>query len=319
MQAKQFSWELRFHANRQKFDLVLDGICHGFKLGFCHTQRHKPAKKNKPSADQHASVIDEYLAHEVSQGSVAGPFDFPPLPNLQVSSFGVIPKWEQVGKWHLIVDLSSPTGSSVNDKIDPEKFTLHYIMVDQVIQLVSQFGPGALMAKFDVEAAYRNVPVHPLDRYLLGMKWRNRYYIGLTLPFGLLSASFSFHAIADMVAWILMHWSIIWMTFLQLVPQTPRNVHNLCTTLTVCKQLGLPLHPGKCEGPATVFVVLGIELDLVNQVACLQAEKLLALQGLILACGSQVSGAVNVNWSPSLAIYIMLPKWSGLAEPSYIA
>ena len=36
----------------------------------------------------------------------------------------------------------------------PEEFTLHYITVDQVIQLVSQFGPGALMAKFDVEAAY---------------------------------------------------------------------------------------------------------------------------------------------------------------------
>ena len=45
-------------------------------------------------------------------------------------------------------------GSSVNDGIDPEEFTCtpHYITVDQVIQLVSQFGPGTLMAKFDVEA-----------------------------------------------------------------------------------------------------------------------------------------------------------------------
>jgi len=31
------------------------------------------------------------------------------------------------------------------------------------------------MAKFDVKSAYRNVPVHPSDRYLLGMKWRNQY------------------------------------------------------------------------------------------------------------------------------------------------
>jgi len=77
--------------------------------------------------------------------------------------------------------------------------------VDQVIQLVSQFGPGALMDKFDVEAAYRNVPVHPSDRYLLGMKWRNHYYVDLTLPFGLHSAPFIFNAIADMVEWILVH------------------------------------------------------------------------------------------------------------------
>ena len=111
LQAQQFSWELRLHPNRQKVDFVLDGIRHGFRLGFCHIQWLKPAKKNKPLADQHPLVIDEYLAHEVSWGRVAGPFDFPPLPNLQVSSFGVIPKRGQVGKWCLIVDLSSPTGS----------------------------------------------------------------------------------------------------------------------------------------------------------------------------------------------------------------
>ena len=93
---------------------MLEGLRHGFKLGFCHTQPLKPAKKNKPSAVQHASVIDEYLANEVSRGRVAGPFNSPPLPNLQVSSFGVIPKQGQPGKWRLIVDLSSPEGSSIN-------------------------------------------------------------------------------------------------------------------------------------------------------------------------------------------------------------
>ena len=109
----------------------------------------------------------------------------PPFPNLQVSSFGVIPKKGQPGKWRLIVDLSSPGGASVNDGIDPAEFTLHYITVDQIIRLVSGLGKGALMAKFDVESAYRNVPVHPSDRYLLGMKWRNQYYVDLALPFGL--------------------------------------------------------------------------------------------------------------------------------------
>ena len=57
--------------------------------------------------------------------------------------------------------------------------------------------------------------------------------------------------------------------------------HNLSTALAVCKQLGLPLNSGKCEGPAMVLVVLGIKLDSVNQVARLPADKLVALQGLI--------------------------------------
>ena len=30
-------------------------------------------------------------------------------------------------------------------------------------------GQGALLAKLDIKAAYRNIPVHPGDRHLLGM------------------------------------------------------------------------------------------------------------------------------------------------------
>ena len=38
---------------------------------------------------------------------------------------------------------------------------LQYITVDQIIQMVPQNGPGALIATFDVEAAYWNIAVHP--------------------------------------------------------------------------------------------------------------------------------------------------------------
>ena len=95
----------------------------------------------------------------MARGRVAGPFPSPPLPNLQVSSFGVIPKKGQPGKWHLIVDMSSPHGSSVNDGIDRDEFSMHYIHLDQIINMIAKHGPGALIAKFDVEAAYRNIAV----------------------------------------------------------------------------------------------------------------------------------------------------------------
>ena len=139
----------------------MDGLRNGFKLGFQAALSLKSAKKNKPPAYPQPLVIDEYLAHEVSRGRVAGPFRSPPLPNLHISSFGVIPKKGQPGKWRLIVDLSSPGGASVNDGINAHEFTFHYITVDQIIRMVSQLGRGALMAKSDVEAAYRNIPVHP--------------------------------------------------------------------------------------------------------------------------------------------------------------
>ena len=128
---EQFSWEFRHHANPQHVAFVLDGLRFGFKLGFSHSQSLKPAKRHKPSAYEHPSVIDEYWATEMSFGRVAGPFASPPFP-LHVSSFGVISKKGQPGKWRLIVDLSSPGEACVNDGINPDEFTLHYIMVDQV-------------------------------------------------------------------------------------------------------------------------------------------------------------------------------------------
>ena len=186
------------------------------------------------------------------------------------------------------MDLSSPGGASVNDGINPDEFSLHYITVDKVIRLVFQFGRGALMAKFDVESAYRNVPIHPLDRYLLGIKWRHHFYVDLALPFGLRSAPYIFNSIADLVEWILMnnhqipdllHYLDDFLTAGP--PDSPQCARNLTVALAVCDRLGLPLHPGKCVGPSSVLTVLGIELDSDLQMARLPADKLQALQGLI--------------------------------------
>ena len=96
---------------------------------------------------------------------MAGPFTTPPLRQLHISSFGVIPKKRQLGKWRLIVGMSSPGGCSVKDGIDPAKFSMQYVRVDHIIRMVVRHGRGVLTAKFDVKAAYRNIPVLPSDRY----------------------------------------------------------------------------------------------------------------------------------------------------------
>ena len=186
------------------------------------------------------------------------------------------------------MDLSSPKGWSVNDGIDPDEFALQYITVDQIISMISKYGRGALMAKFDVESAYRNIAVHPVDRYLLGLKWRDRYYVDLALPFGLRSAPFIFNSVADMVEWILCHAHNVsdLMHYLDDFitagpPDSCQCADNMATSLAVCRALGLPLHPDKCIGPSSHLLVLGIELDSVAQVARLPEDKLCALQELI--------------------------------------
>ena len=82
---------------------------------------------------------------------------------------------------------------------------MQYMKVDNIINGIMSLGRGSLLAKFDMESTYRHVPVHSDDHYLLGMKWRAKYFINLVLPFGLCSAPFSFSSFANLLVWILTH------------------------------------------------------------------------------------------------------------------
>ena len=85
-----------------------------------------------------------------------------PNSNAHISPIGAVPKKNKPGKWHLIMDLSSPKGSSVNDGVDPAWATLNYVTVDHLASLILHpYGPRALLVKADVKEAYRVVPVHP--------------------------------------------------------------------------------------------------------------------------------------------------------------
>jgi len=140
---------------------------------------------------------------EVSRGYTAGPFSSSPLPALQCSPLGLVPKKD--GSWHIIMDLSSPRGSSINDFISKADYTLHYATFDQAQALVSSFGTGALMAKLDLKHAFRLCPVSSSDWDLLGMHWQGKFYVDLCPPFGLHSSPFLFNRLADSFEWILEH------------------------------------------------------------------------------------------------------------------
>ena len=58
-----------------------------------------------------------------------------------------------------------------------------------------------MLAKIDIENAFRNIPVHPDDRHILGMQWQNILYIDSVLPFGLCSTP---KICADAHKWICM-------------------------------------------------------------------------------------------------------------------
>ena len=96
---------------------------------------------------ENAGIVQKYLKKEVSLGRILGPVPLERVPvGTQVSPLGVIPKSSQPGKWHLIVDLSSPDTKSVNAGIEPELCSLQYLRLDKVIAEVARIGRGAQLA-----------------------------------------------------------------------------------------------------------------------------------------------------------------------------
>ena len=195
----QFKEELRNHTNPTWVQTLLTGLEKGVQLGY-HGRRCQRISRNLVSAFAHPHVIDEELKNEVRAQRIAGPFITPPLPNLQCSGVGAVPK--KSGGWRMIMHLSAPADDSINDGIDKDDFTLHYSTIDDAVQMVNKLGRNTLLAKVDIKSAFRTIPVRPEDR---GIHWRQQYYVDCCLPFGLRSAPFLFNQYAEALQWILRH------------------------------------------------------------------------------------------------------------------
>ena len=283
------SWQasLANHPDRAFVNWVVAGIRDGFRIGYDYSRgRPKSSRRNLISALEKPQVIREYLARECAGGRIMGPFATSELPQLHVSRFGVIPK-STPGKWRLILDLSSPEGQSVNDGISEAHCSLSYVSVEDAVKAIIERGRGARLVKIDVRDAYRVLPVHPDDRWLLGMRWEDALYVDSTLPFGLRSAPKIFTGVADAVEWMakregvesVLHYLDDYLVVGR--PESPECDHLVHMLTSLFIRLGLPIASEKLEGPACVLTFLGIEIDTLDMQLRLPQAELQELRVLV--------------------------------------
>ena len=261
----QFGRELAHHPNKAWVSWLLQSIRKGVSLGYTGPRGPSTAP-NLISAHTHPDVVTAELRKECAAGRIIGPSPVPPLANLKCSGVGVVPK--KNGKWRMIHHLSAPRGTSINDFILREEYSLHYATIDDAIASLLTLGAGALMAKIDLKSAFRMVPVRQEDWELLGIFWQNHYYVDTCLPFGLRSAPYLFNQFAMALHWILrsnydishlIHYLDDYLVMEH--PTSPRCTHRVDAFLRVCVSLGIPVALDKLEGPTTSITFLGLELD----------------------------------------------------------
>jgi len=188
---------------------------------------------------------------------------------IQVNRFVLFLTGHQPGKWRLIIDPSFLPGRSISEGVNPALCSLTYTLEDEVSKKVLALGRGALLAKFDVQGAFRIVPVHPVDQWLLGMRWQGQTYVDKVLAFGLCSTLKIYNALTDGLPWILaskdgvkgIHYLDDFLLYVFGTPDPRQCGIALSKALAHCAQLGVPVASDRTEVPSTVLVFLGIQLD----------------------------------------------------------
>ena len=261
------------------------GFTEGFQLGFSG-ERTAMEASNLHSARSNPAAVALKLDKEIRLGRVAGPFSEPPLCNLRISPLGLVPK-STPGKFRMIHHLSWPDQGSVNEGIDPSLRKVKYSSFDDAVSRIAEFGSGALMAKSDIESAFRLLPIHPGDFQLLGLKNNDLYYVDKCLPMGAASAPALFETFSSFIEWSarenahcdrILHYCDDFFIFGGCGEGKQSCAHALHSFIATCKQLGVPLASDKTEGPVSKITYLGLEIDARNQLVRIPPTKLSAIQ-----------------------------------------
>ena len=101
--------------------------------------RLRACSRNHPSCIANPTVVDLHIARE----------------QVHTSPLGLVPKGHVAGQWRLIVDLSSPMSSSINDGIAKDLCLVRYASMDKALDLKRALGPGTKLVKMDLNEAYR--------------------------------------------------------------------------------------------------------------------------------------------------------------------
>ena len=231
------------------------------------------------SATTNPKAVDEKLAKEIQLGRIVGPFDGQPFPVFHVSPLGLIPK-KVPGEFRLIHHLSFPEGKSINSHIPQIASSVHYANIDDAIRLIRRTGRGCALAKTDIKNAFRLIPVSPSDYNLLGICWRDRFYVDRNLAMGLSSSCKIFECFSSGLEWIA-HFRLhipgilhLLDDFLSVSKSLASCANDLQVFLKTCDELGVPMAPEKTVGPSFVLSFAGIELDTQNMEARLPSDKL---------------------------------------------
>jgi hypothetical protein len=276
---------LHHHPDPNWAHRLVHDIIFGVNIGYTGKRSVAITSPNFTFSEAEDQAVSQDIANEVRLARIAGPFDTPPFAHYRCSPIKTVPKKGSTVKYRIIHHLSYPHGRSVNTSTADWPCPL--ARFSQAVDIVRRLGRGCYMAKVDVQAAYRAIPIRPADWPMLGIYWQGRYYFHRTLPFGLRSSCHLWERYATAAEWIIINTfgvpDIIHYvddTFLAAVGRDECK-RRLDRTKQARGELGIPEADDKTEGPTTCITFLGIQIDSQEMTVSLDLPRLAAIRLLL--------------------------------------
>ena len=108
------------------------------------------------------------------------------------------------GSVRIILNLSAPKGSSVNDGIDVKEYPTFMSSTTKWLKVLKKAGKHCVFLKVDWADAYKHISVSPGDTDLQWFIWMDRAFKELCLIFGAASSPGIFDEVAKIVLFIVM-------------------------------------------------------------------------------------------------------------------
>ena len=236
------------------------------------------------SATACPDLIQSYLDKECRLGAICGPFSVNPLcTDLTISPLQIA--HSRSGKSRVVVDLSFPSGSSVNDGIPKDSYldeplALRLPGTDALVAIILQKGPGCLLFKKDLSCAYRQLRIDPQDFHLLGIQHHSFVYFDVAPPFGLHSVAMMCQRTTSAVSYMFRNLGFHCTNYIDDFggAESPHKATMAFETLEeLLSTLGLESSPEKDCAPSTCMVFLGVHFNTVDMTMSMTPERLLDL------------------------------------------
>ncbi|CAE6525454.1 unnamed protein product [Rhizoctonia solani] len=285
------TWEsmLKTYDLWDDYEDVPTGLRYGFRIGVSSILNDTRIPKNHKSATDRPTVITRHINKEVSAGRYSGPFSLNTLTEIfghfHAAPLGIIEKASSPGEFRVIQDFSFPRDTSyhsLNSQINPDNFPCDWGFFSNVAKIIATIDPASEAATFDVEAAYRQMPVHIDDQPRMVVIWNGFAWVDHCVPFGAASSNGIFARCGDAKRRVLelkfhtfvLKWVDDFLIFRIPSSKSPlKFTFGIDEILEFAIPLGWPWKESKTRPFASLFIYIGFEWNIRDRIVCIPLPK----------------------------------------------